>query len=166
MSGGTTLVLGGARSGKSAYAEKLMQDGGIYLATAQALDDEMAARIQVHKERRGDDWALIEEPLHLAERLAELSQERPVLVDCLTLWLSNVVLAERDAKEDIERLATCLEASDLTTVLVSSEVGAGIVPENALARTYRDLAGLMNQRMAGLAGQVYLVTAGIAQKLK
>ncbi len=168
---GLTLVLGGARSGKSAFAESLVRaaGGGIYLATAEALDEEMAARIAAHQARRGAQWRLIEEPIFIAQRLAELSAQGthgPVLIDCLTLWLSNILLAERDVEGDIERLCTRLEESDLITVLVAGEVGAGTVPDNALARSFRDQAGLLNQKIAGLASAVYLLTAGIAQKLK
>ncbi len=171
MTEGVTLVLGGARSGKSAFAESLVQaaGGAIYLATAEAGDGEMARRIAAHQARRGAGWSLIEEPIFIADRLAELSArgtDRPVLIDCLTLWLSNILLAERDVKADIERLRLQLAETGPAIVLVSGEVGAGIVPDNALARAYRDHVGLMNQEFAGLARTVYLVTAGIAQKLK
>ena len=171
MTEGVTLVLGGARSGKSAFAESLVQaaGGAIYLATAEAGDGEMARRIAAHQARRGAGWSLIEEPIFIADRLAELSArgtDRPVLIDCLTLWLSNILLAERDVKADIERLRLQLAETEPAIVLVSGEVGAGIVPDNALARAYRDHVGLMNQEFAGLARTVYLVTAGIAQKLK
>ncbi len=171
MTEGVTLVLGGARSGKSAFAESLVQaaGGAIYLATAEAGDGEMARRIAAHQARRGAGWSLIEEPIFIADRLAELSArgtDRPVLIDCLTLWLSNILLAERDVKADIERLRLQLAETGPAIVLVSGEVGAGIVPDNALARAYRDNVGLMNQEFAGLARTVYLVTAGIAQKLK
>ncbi len=171
MTEGVTLVLGGARSGKSAFAESLVQaaGGAIYLATAEAGDGEMARRIAAHQARRGAGWSLIEEPIFIADRLAELSArgtDRPVLIDCLTLWLSNILLAERDVKADIEWLRLQLAETEPAIVLVSGEVGAGIVPDNALARAYRDHVGLMNQEFAGLARTVYLVTAGIAQKLK
>ena len=171
MTEGVTLVLGGARSGKSAFAESLVQaaGGAIYLATAEAGDGEMARRIAAHQARRGAGWSLIEEPIFIADRLAELSArgtDRPVLIDCLTLWLSNILLAERDVKADIEWLRLQLAETGPAIVLVSGEVGAGIVPDNALARAYRDHVGLMNQEFAGLARTVYLVTAGIAQKLK
>ena len=168
-----TLVLGGARSGKSRHAEELIlsatKPGGraIYLATAEAGDAEMAARIARHRERRGPAWRTVEEPLDLPGALARHARpESPVLVDCLTLWLSNVMAAGRDAEREIALLVAALGHAPGPLVLVSNEVGNGIVPANALARSFADHAGLMNQQIAAAAGRVVLMTAGLAQVLK
>lgn len=166
---GATLILGGARSGKSAFAEGLIETagGGIYLATAEVGDDEMAARIAAHRARRGDAWETVEEPLALTVALTDLNRRgRPVLVDCLTLWLSNLLGRGMDAEAEIDELCGLLPRLTLPVMLVSNEVGSGIVPDNALARQFRDLAGLMNQRVAAAAVSLFLVTAGLAQRLK
>jgi adenosylcobinamide kinase/adenosylcobinamide-phosphate guanylyltransferase len=158
-----TLVLGGARSGKSRYAEGLVEQAGgvcVYIATAQALDDEMRRRISAHRARRPAGWTTIEAPIDLAGALAGLPSDRPVLVDCLTLWLSNVMLAERDVAADTAALLDALRASAAPVVCVSNEVGLGIVPDNALARAFRDAQGTLNQRIAALADRVVLMTAG------
>ena len=169
-----TFVLGGARSGKSLYAEGLVEGagggragGGLYLATAEAGDAEMAARIEEHKKRRGPDWTTIEEPLDLTVALnRHAAPERPVLVDCLTLWLSNVMAAGRDVESEIRALVDCLGGLPGPVVLVSNEVGMGIVPDNALARAYMDNAGRMNQAVAAAAQRVVSVTAGLPRILK
>ena len=169
-----TFVLGGARSGKSLYAEGLVEGagggragGGLYLATAEAGDKEMAARIEEHKKRRGPDWTTIEEPLDITVALnRHAAPERPVLVDCLTLWLSNVMAAGRDVESEIRALVDCLGSLGGPVVLVSNEVGMGIVPDNALARSYMDHAGRMNQAVAEAAHRVVVVTAGLPQVLK
>ena len=168
-----TLVLGGARSGKSRFAEELvlasLKPGGsaVYLATAEAGDAEMAARIALHRKRRGPAWRTVEEPLDLAGALARFARpDSPVLVDCLTLWLSNVLTAERDAGREIGHLVEALGDASGAVVLVSNEVGHGIVPDNALARSYRDHAGLMNQKIAIAADRVVLMTAGLPRVLK
>ncbi len=164
-----TLVLGGARSGKSLYAENLVETHSprIYLATAEAGDAEMAARIAEHQKRRGPGWQTIEEPLDLTVVLAAHSHpKQPVLVDCLTLWLSNVMAAERDVETEIQALVDCLDALSGPVVFVSNEVGMGIVPDNALARSYMDHAGRMNQRLAARAERVVLMSAGLPQILK
>jgi len=165
-----TLVLGGARSGKSAFAESLVLGSGlepVYLATAQALDDEMRARIDHHRDRRGARWRLVEEPLALPDALAAHAAEgRVVLVDCLTLWLTNVLLAERDPEREGRRLLSTLAALPGPAVLVSNEVGQGVVPANALARRFVDEAGRLHQRVAAAADQVVLVTAGLPLRLK
>ena len=162
------LVIGGARSGKSAHAERQALDSGlrvIYLATAQAFDAEMAERIAHHRARRPAGWRSVEEPLALAAALArEAAPEACVLVDCLTLWLSNVLLAERQG--EIGRLLAVLPTLPGRIVLVSNEVGWSIVPENALARRFRDEQGRLNQRVAALAGRVTLVAAGLPLVLK
>lgn len=164
-----TMVLGGARSGKSLYAENLLNTHAnkIYLATAAAGDTEMAARIEEHRLRRGPDWETVEEPLDLAAWLAGHSKgETPVLVDCLTLWLSNIMAAGREVKTDIDALKDGLGSCAAPVVLVSNEVGLGIVPDNALARAYMDNAGRMNQAVAAAADRVVVMHAGLAHVLK
>jgi adenosylcobinamide kinase/adenosylcobinamide-phosphate guanylyltransferase len=163
-----TLVLGGARSGKSRYAESLVMrlpPPWIYVATAQPLDDEMAARIAVHRARRNDGWRTVEAPHHVAPAIAA-AEGAPVLVDCLTLWLSNLMLAETDLEAEIERLDRALAATRSAVVLVSNEVGLGVVPDNALARRFRDEAGRLNQRIAGYADRVVLMVAGFPLEVK
>jgi adenosylcobinamide kinase/adenosylcobinamide-phosphate guanylyltransferase len=139
-----TLVLGGARSGKSRHAESLveaMPAPWTYIATAQAWDDEMVARIAEHRARRSADWITVDAPLELAGALRGVPQGCPVLIDCLTLWLTNLILAERDTHAACDDLiAACTETSG-AVVLVSNEVGLGIVPDNVLARRFRDEAG-------------------------
>jgi adenosylcobinamide kinase/adenosylcobinamide-phosphate guanylyltransferase len=158
-----TLVLGGARSGKSRYAEGLMASlprPWTYIATAEALDDEMAARIAAHRARRGHGWITREAPRELVEAL-DAHGTAPALVDCLTLWLSNLMLAGRDVDAEIDRLEDRLRRSTAELVLVSNEVGSGIVPDNALARRFRDLQGSLNQRIAACTDRVVLVVAGL-----
>ena len=169
--GGThsTLVLGGARSGKSRYAESVAMSSPapwIYLATAESFDDEMTARIAEHKSRRSPDWQTIDAPLDLAGALAALPRSATVLIDCLTLWLSNVMLADRDIDAELQRLEATVLAHEGPLVLVSNEVGSGIVPENALARRFRDFQGLLNQRVAARADRVVLVVAGLPMIVK
>lgn len=164
------LVLGGARSGKSRVAEREVVRTGlrkVYVATMEAGDGETAERIACHRVRRDDGWTTIEEPLALPEILAaQTAADRAVLVDCLTLWLANLMAAERDIPAERERLAGVLAGAALPVVLVSNEVGGGIVPDNPLARRFRDEAGLLHQRIAEVAGRVILVTAGLARTLK
>jgi adenosylcobinamide kinase/adenosylcobinamide-phosphate guanylyltransferase len=158
-----TLVLGGARSGKSRLAESLVArhpPPWLYVATADAGDAEMPARIATHKARRGVAWTTIEAPRDLAGRLAEHAG-LPVLVDCLTLWLTNLMLADADIEAEIARLERVLDESRDSIVLVANEVGSGIVPDNALARRFRDLQGQLNQRLAARADRVVLVVAGL-----
>ncbi len=165
-----TLVLGGARSGKSQFAEQLTTESGkslLYFATAEAWDDEMKQRIQLHQEQRGSGWKTIEAPLGLAEQLISHSDsDTTILVDCLTLWLSNLMGSERDINSEFDQLVKCLEKLQGQIIFVSNEVGQGIVPDNAMARQFRDHAGRLHQRIAGKADNVYFVTAGIAQKIK
>jgi adenosylcobinamide kinase/adenosylcobinamide-phosphate guanylyltransferase len=166
---GLTLVLGGARSGKSAHAETLAAAGPppwLYLATAEPGDAEMAARIARHRARRGEGWETREVPLDLAGALAEALPGAALLVDCLTLWLSNVLLAGRDPDAETERLVRVLGAPRGRWVAVSNEVGLGIVPESPLARRFRDAAGLLNQRVAAAADRVLLVVAGLPVRVK
>jgi adenosylcobinamide kinase / adenosylcobinamide-phosphate guanylyltransferase len=165
-----SLVLGGARSGKSRYAEALIEAASrarIYLATAEARDEEMAERIERHRARRGARWRLVEEPLALADRLlAEARPDRAILVDCLTLWLSNLLLAGRDLDAEGVALIAALPKLRGPVVFVANEVGLGIVPENAMARIFRDQAGRLNQEIAALADRVVFVAAGLPLMLK
>jgi adenosylcobinamide kinase/adenosylcobinamide-phosphate guanylyltransferase len=163
------LVTGGARSGKSAEAERrvlALPGPPVYVATAKAGDGEMSARIARHRARRGAAWRTFEAPLALGEALEASDGAGPRLVDCLTLWLTNVILAGRDWEAEAEALAAVLAAQASPVVLVTNEVGGGIVPENALARAFRDAAGLLNQRIAGVADEVVLVVAGLPLVLK
>jgi len=170
-----TLVLGGARSGKSRHAESLIEsalaagayDGATYMATAEALDAEMAARIEAHRRRRGDVWRTVETPLELVAALTgHADPVRPILVDCLTLWLSNLSGAGRDVDAEIAALAARLQDIGGPVVLVANEVGLGIVPDNALARDFRDHAGRLNQMVAEVADRVLFVAAGLPLTMK
>ncbi|KUL93092.1 adenosylcobinamide kinase [Bosea sp. WAO] len=164
-----TLVLGGARSGKSRHAEALVEAlpaPWVYIATAQAYDDEMRARIAEHRARRSQDWRTVDAPMALPEALRAAPPGQPVLVDCLTLWLTNLILAERDVSIATgELMAACREAQG-PIVLVSNEVGLGIVPENALARRFRDEAGRLHQRLAAQADRVVFMVAGLPMQVK
>jgi len=164
-----TLILGGARSGKSGFAETQITARPapwVYVATAQAFDGEMHARIALHRNRRAEGWVTHEEPLTLASLLPCLPENAPVLVDCLTLWLTNHLLAGHDLAAEIAALEIGLDQRRGPVWLVANEVGLGIVPENALARRFRDEAGLLNQRMAKLADHVTFVAAGLPLRLK
>jgi adenosylcobinamide kinase / adenosylcobinamide-phosphate guanylyltransferase len=164
-----TLVLGGARSGKSRYAQSLIEalpPPWIYVATGEARDAEMAERIAAHRARRGKNWKTIEAPHDLAIVLAGAESGLPVLVDCLTLWLSNRMLAGADIEAETAHLEAALDGRHAPAVLVSNEVGFGIVPDNALARRFRDLQGRLNQRMAARAGRVVLMVAGLPLMVK
>lgn len=164
-----TFVLGGARSGKSAFAEGLVgtAPGPVYLATAEALDGEMADRIRRHRERRGAHWLTVEEPLEVGEALRRhAGRDSPVLLDCLTLWLSNLLHAGRDVDTASRHLLESLATSDGPVVIVSNEVGLGITPENALSRHYLDHLGGLHQRIAGQASRVYFLVAGIPTLIK
>ncbi len=160
-----TLVLGGARSGKSRYAEQLIgARDALYLATAEPGDDEMESRIAAHQRRRGANWTIREAPLALATAL--LTADRPVLVDCLTLWLANLLGAGRDIAAETAILIGALPMLKVPVVFVSSEVGLGIVPGNRLARDFRDHAGLLHQTIAAVANRVVLLAAGLPLTLK
>ncbi|MEX6508696.1 bifunctional adenosylcobinamide kinase/adenosylcobinamide-phosphate guanylyltransferase [Jiella sp. M17.18] len=165
-----TLVLGGARSGKSAFAEKLAASSGlskVYVATGRAFDAEMEARIGDHRTRRGADWRTVEAPLALRETLtAETAETRIVLVDCLTLWLTNLMLEERDVPAECSALAESLKHVAGPVILVSNEVGLGIVPDNRMAREFRDHAGRLHQEIAAAADDVHFVAAGLPLKMK
>jgi adenosylcobinamide kinase/adenosylcobinamide-phosphate guanylyltransferase len=164
-----TLVLGGARSGKSRHAEALIEalpPPWTYIATAQAYDDEMRARIAEHRARRSGDWLTIDAPLALPEAIRSLPAGRPVLVDCLTLWLTNLLLAEHDTVAAGRDLLAACNAASAPVVLVSNEVGLGIVPDNALARRFRDEAGRLHQSLAAEASRVVFMVAGLAMQVK
>ena len=164
-----TFLLGGARSGKSAHAEALMTQFAapwIYIATAQSFDDEMGERIAAHQARRGSGWETIEAPHDLTGALEAVPDGRPVLVDCLTLWLTNRMLAEANLDTECERLERILSAPRGPWFAVSNEVGLGIVPDNPLARRFRDAAGRLNQRLAARADRVLLVVAGLPIEVK
>ena len=168
--GKSVLVLGGTRSGKSSYAEKMAQSSGLqplYLATGRAFDDEMENRIAIHRDRRGSDWQTVEEPLDLVSALTlHVTVNRFVLVDCLTLWLTNLMLAERDIAAETAGLVAMLPDLAGPVVFVSNEVGFGIVPENRMAREFRDHAGFLHQAVAAVADEVYLIAAGLPLKMK
>jgi adenosylcobinamide kinase/adenosylcobinamide-phosphate guanylyltransferase len=164
-----TLVIGGARSGKSRYAESLIMRVAppwLYVATAQPLDNEMAARIAAHRARRDAGWHVAETPRDVAGAVAVAPAGSAVLVDCLTLWLSNLMLAEVDIAAETERLDAVLARATGPVVLVSNEVGLGIVPDNVLARRFRDAQGVLNQRMAARADRVVLMVAGLPLVVK
>ena len=166
----TTLVLGGARSGKSAFAEKLVEDSAlarVYLATATADDDELKARIAHHRAQRSDGWTTIEEPLALVDVLTrEATRGRAVLVDCLTLWLSNSMFRTRDPDIEARRLTRFLGVAKYPVVFVSNEVGLGLVPETPLGRDFRDAQGRLNQIVAACAPNVVFIAAGLPLWLK
>lgn len=167
------FITGGARSGKSSFAEKLALDMAgkrAYIATAQALDAEMSARIEQHRIKRGTSWDTYEEPLAVAELLQKLTnQYQIVLLDCLTLWLSNV-MAHTDGDGAVatrsDELVKAAQNFGGVCIVVSNEVGLGIVPDNPLARKYRDFAGILNQKVAQAADAVYFTASGIPLKIK
>lgn len=173
-----TLITGGARSGKSRFAEELVRNYGLprcYLATAQALDEEMGERITRHQLRRGNSWETIEEPLMVPQTLARIDGiYSAILLDCVTLWLSNLLLSHAENDPDVEeqvlghvhRLAATLRGMSTPVVLVTNEVGQGIVPESRLGRLYRDIAGQANQILAAVCDTVYVTISGIPLKLK
>jgi adenosylcobinamide kinase/adenosylcobinamide-phosphate guanylyltransferase len=167
---GSMLVLGGARSGKSAYAERLVLASAptaLYLATGAAGDAEMAARIGHHQARRGAAWTTVEEPRDLAGALTRLLRpERPILVDCLTLWLSNLMYDGADIAAETARLTALISKPAGPVVFVANEVGLGIVPDNALAREFRDHAGRINQAVAAAVDAVVFIAAGLPLTLK
>ena len=164
-----TLIIGGARSGKSRLAERLVSACGCprtYIATAQGWDDEMRTRIDLHKDQRGDQWITVEAPLDLMGALADAKRAEVVLVDCATLWLSNQLLAEADLDAQSTLLLSAIAACLAPVIVVSNEVGWSIVPDNALARAFRDAQGRLNQQMAAQADLVVAVMAGLPIVLK
>jgi adenosylcobinamide kinase/adenosylcobinamide-phosphate guanylyltransferase len=168
------FVIGGARSGKSSFAMKLAESSyrnakRVYIATAKALDSEMAERIDEHKTRRGKGWTTVEEPLQIEKRIRESSGCGVIVIDCLTLWLTNLLCEggnDREVLKEAERVASACSECGSGVIAVSNEVGLGIVPENPLGRRFRDLAGQTNQFFAEAADEVFLVTAGIPLKIK
>ncbi|MEJ8561477.1 bifunctional adenosylcobinamide kinase/adenosylcobinamide-phosphate guanylyltransferase [Yoonia sp. GPGPB17] len=165
-----TLILGGAASGKSSFAESLVLKGGdgdpIYIATAQVFDNEMAEKVAKHRAMRGTGWRTIEEPLYLADALAKVDANQPVLIDCATLWLTNVILGEHGTEAQSVALMAALERCKGPVVIVSNEVGQGIVPENKLSRTFRNAQGRLNQEIATKSDLVVAVMAGLPLALK
>nr|WP_258570867.1 bifunctional adenosylcobinamide kinase/adenosylcobinamide-phosphate guanylyltransferase [Flavimaribacter sediminis] len=165
------MVLGGARSGKSRFAERLVDASGlgaVYVATARlGEDEEMTTRIDHHRARRGPDWTTLEEPLLLPELLVrEAGGDRVILVDCLTLWITNLMLEALDVEARCDELAERVANLPGIIILVSNEVGMGIVPENRMARDFRDHAGRLHQKLGEVVDEVYLVAAGLPMKLK
>jgi adenosylcobinamide kinase / adenosylcobinamide-phosphate guanylyltransferase len=164
------LVLGGARSGKSQFAEALAKShvgNRIYIATAEPGDEEMRDRIARHRARRGNLWRTIEEPLKLPQLLREeAKEERFILIDCVTLWVSNLMLNGLPVQEPVDELRNMLPQLEARVVLVSNEVGLGIVPDNELARRFRDEAGLANQKLGATCSEVIFMVAGLPLKLK
>jgi adenosylcobinamide kinase/adenosylcobinamide-phosphate guanylyltransferase len=168
---GHVLILGGARSGKTSFAERLAMRTGLrpaYLATAEALDGEMRERIRTHQEQREGRFATIEEPIDLSGALTRAARTHDViLVDCLTLWITNLLGAEADVAAAVDELVGTLNAiHDAQAIIVSNEVGLGIVPDNPLARTFRDLAGSAHQRLAEICDSVHFVVAGLPMTIK
>lgn len=168
---GHVLILGGARSGKTVLAERMAaykSKAPAYLATAEALDDEMLERVSAHRRSREGRFTTIEEPLELPEALfAAANAHDVILVDCLTLWITNLLSMERDVADELDALADVLEAIETARIiLVSNEVGLGIVPDNPLARSFRDLAGSAHQRLAAICDHVYFVVAGLPMVVK
>lgn len=168
-----TLVLGGARSGKSGYAQRQAEGAAeaagrppVFIATAEAFDDEMRDRIARHQAERGQGWRQVEAPLNLAEAVRALSAKDVAVVDCLTLWLSNQMLAERDLAAAVDDLAQALAACPATLWVVSNEVGWSLVPDNPLGRRFRDEAGRLNQRIAAVADAACLIVAGMRLPLE
>ena len=165
-----TLLIGGARSGKSRFGEALLTAGPppwTYIATAQGFDDEMRARIAAHQASRLPGWRTVEAPLALADAMTlEAVNGHPILIDCLTLWLSNLMLADRDADTETAWLLKALAAAPVPLVLVSNEVGMGVIPDNPLGRAFRDHQGRLNQLVAALASRVIFMAAGLPLSLK
>jgi len=171
---GCILILGGAKSGKSTLGLHMCDNPGfkhIFIATAEAQDSEMEDRIKRHQSERGEKWMTVEEPLDIVSRISELDKDNTIiLIDCLTLWLSNQFMKHGDNHEEIysriKELSECLMETKGIVIAVSNEVGQGIVPENSLARGFRDAAGYMNQRIAAFAKKVVIVFAGLPMILK
>lgn len=164
-----TLVLGGAASGKSAFAEHLILQNTahpLYVATAQIFDTEMAQKVADHRDQRGDAWTTIEEPLDMPQALSTAKTDQPVLIDCATLWLSNVILGAHDIDAYSDALLQAITGCKGPVVIVSNEVGQGIVPDNALSRRFRNAQGRLNQRIAVQADLVVAVMAGLPIALK
>ena len=165
----TILVTGGARSGKSSFAEKRTKQLGsslVYIATSEIIDSEMKERVAEHQARRGSEWQTLHAPMNLAEALVEADGTGPCLVDCLTFWLNNLMFHNEDTVAATKGLITALKQRSDPVVLVTNEVGSSIVPENALARRFRDEAGRMNQTISQIADEVYVSISGIPLQIK
>ncbi len=186
------FITGGARSGKSSFGLKLAEDGlqasdfslqpkKAYIATAQAFDEEMRQRIERHKKERGDEWHTLEEPVDIVRALNEVREYGVIIIDCLTMWISNLMLNNLDIEKEVRRFLDAIKSSTINITLqdnikssscssilliVSNEVGMGIVPEKELARRFRDLAGMLNQKVAEIADEVYFMVSGIPVKIK
>ncbi|MEM7276833.1 MAG: bifunctional adenosylcobinamide kinase/adenosylcobinamide-phosphate guanylyltransferase [Pseudomonadota bacterium] len=164
------LILGGSRSGKSSHAQSLaesLRERQIFIATAQALDDEMEARIARHVADRGSTWSTVEAPLDLSTAITRhLNKDQAIVIDCLTLWLSNIMHAERDIESETNRLVNAIANADSPLILVSNEVGMGIVPESALGRRFRDAQGFLNKAVAEACEKVVFIAAGLPLRLK
>lgn len=170
-----TLILGGARSGKSDFAQRLARERGgddvLFIATAEARDDEMRARIAAHRAARPAAWRTLEAPRDIARTLESATGARVIVVDCVTLWVSNVLLADEacasaEMTREVDALLAWYRANDATMILVSNEVGMGLVPDNALGRAYRDLLGAVNKKIAAEADEVFLLVAGLPLEIK
>ena len=167
--GRLTLVLGGARSGKSRHAQTLAMatpPPWVYVATAEALDDEMQERIAKHRSSRCDGWTTIEEPIELARAVVQVPADAALVVDCITLWLSNLMLGAHDIDAAVAQFVASLDGRRAPTIVVSGDVGGGVVPGTGLGRVFRDQAGLINQRLAACAQHVLFMVAGLPMKLK
>ena len=165
----TILVTGGARSGKSSFAEKRTKQLGsslVYIATSEIIDSEIEKRVAEHQARRGSEWQTLHAPLKLTEALFETDGKGPCLVDCLTIWLNNLIFHNEDTVVATKELIKVLEQRSDPVVFVTNEVGSGIVPENALARRFRDEAGRMNQIISRVADEVYVSISGIPLQIK
>lgn len=169
----TSFVLGGARSGKSLHAETVAKTQHtasgqlVYLATAQIFDEEMQARIDLHKQRRGPEWVLAEAPVDLVDTLRRFEHpDNVILIDCLSVWMTNLIIGEHNIAAHRDSLIAHLDTNISTLIFVASETGLGIVPDNALSRQFRDESGRLNQMVARASDDVFFVTAGIAQKIK
>lgn len=170
INGQITLILGGTRSGKSSFAQALAEKNEkslVYIATAEAFDQEMTDRIERHQQDRGPAWQTVEESHDIAAVIAaHSSSQATLLIDCLTIWLSNLMLADSDVEAALEKLIDTLKAAPGSVILVSNEVGSGIVPESPLGRKFRDESGRMNQRLAAISDNVALIVAGLPLWLK
>ena len=165
----TILVTGGARSGKSVFAEKRTKQLGsslIYIATSEVIDSEMEKRVEEHQARRGSEWQTLHAPINLTEALIETDGKGPCLVDCLTFWLNNLIFHDEDIDAAKKELVTVLNERSDPVVLVTNEIGSGIIPENALARRFCDEAGRLNQTISQIADEVYVSISGIPLQIK
>jgi len=165
------FIIGGAKSGKSRYAlsigNKFKDKKKVFIATAQPIDPEMEEKIRRHREERGKDWITIEEPLNISDRIKELSNKDVlILIDCLTLWLNNLLIHNLDPKREIENLVKSMSSFEGMLIVVSNEVGMGIVPQDELTRRYRDLLGYLNQEISHLSNKVIFMMAGIPIQIK